>query len=263
MEPTYRIRGWTKHYEHADHKKHPDVMKWVKITTAQDSIGFRHIATEKDGASIMGVWLMIVEVAAKCTVRGTLADRQRPLTSYDFSIVTGHPKKIFDRALKVLSSEKVGWLEVVTQELLLTSSRQTLSTTPNHTPQDHTTHNQIKEETKKEEPLAGVASQADGSGIGFGNASGMAIGSAANSVLASVRPRPLDRSGGFDFEDMSAAKNEMMSYGVSEAVASDLIKDPYVTYQRVKVAIKSINRDRKVANRPGCLVARMKERRAV
>lgn len=64
----------------------------------------------RDGAELYGAWVLIVQVAAKCSIRGVLSDERGPLGATELSLKTGCPAKTFERALQVLSSDEIGWL---------------------------------------------------------------------------------------------------------------------------------------------------------
>lgn len=106
----YKIRDWEKHFEKAQNRQLINAI-WVPIPTKHDGKTFRRIMMMPNGLAMYGAWLLMVEVAAKCTPRGTLTDDQGPLTAEDLAIKTGAPEADFLEALSVLSSERIGWLE--------------------------------------------------------------------------------------------------------------------------------------------------------
>jgi hypothetical protein len=65
-----------------------------------------------NGLSIFGAWVLIVQVAAKCPVRGTLADADGPLDEADLAIKTGCSPDAFTEAFRVLSDPRIGWIVV-------------------------------------------------------------------------------------------------------------------------------------------------------
>ena len=109
---TYRIRDWGLHFENSrsrDYKK----LDWVPIPNKHDGKGYRRLMAEVDGAALLGAWLLIVQVASKCRVRGVLADNEGPLDASDLAIKTGAPVMLFERALEFLKSPRIGWVEHV------------------------------------------------------------------------------------------------------------------------------------------------------
>lgn len=108
----YVVRNWDHNYEVAQSRKVDGPLTWVALPCKHDGLGFRRIMALPDGPAVYGAWVLIVQVAAKCPVRGVLADERGPLTPEELSIKTGCPEKLFERALQVVSSERVGWLVV-------------------------------------------------------------------------------------------------------------------------------------------------------
>lgn len=134
----YIIRDWNEHFECAQSRKIKGPMTWVSIPCKHDGLGFRRIMALSDGPAVYGTWVLIVEVAAKCKVRGVLADERGPLTSEELAFKTGCPQQNFDRALEILTSERVGWI-VVDESHSATSTLPTQDPTlPNPTKPDQT-----------------------------------------------------------------------------------------------------------------------------
>lgn len=107
----YVIRDWELHYEKAQSRQVGRV-SWVSLPVKHDGLGFRRLMTRPDGIGMYGAWVLIVQVAAKCTVRGRLADEKgRPLSAGDLSLKTGAPSSVFEEALNLFSSEEIGWLD--------------------------------------------------------------------------------------------------------------------------------------------------------
>lgn len=108
----YVIRDWELHYEKAQSRQVGRV-SWVSLPVKHDGLGFRRLMTRPDGIGMYGAWVLIVQVAAKCTVRGRLADEKgKPLSAGDLSLKTGAPSSVFEDALNLFASEEIGWLEV-------------------------------------------------------------------------------------------------------------------------------------------------------
>lgn len=109
MADTYAIRDWDSHFEKAQCRKVSEA-KWVPMPVRHDGKSYRRLMLMDDGPAIFGAWVLIVQVAAKCPTRGVLADEDGPLTAEDLAIKTGAPMALFDKALGVLSSTKIGWM---------------------------------------------------------------------------------------------------------------------------------------------------------
>jgi hypothetical protein len=112
MAVVYSIRNWDDDFEVAQSKKIKGPHQWVAIPTKHDGKSFRRLMLREDGPQVYAAWILLIQVAAKCTVRGVLADGDGPLGVDDLSIKTGCPAVVFENAIKVLSSKEIGWLVV-------------------------------------------------------------------------------------------------------------------------------------------------------
>jgi len=111
-ENVYRIKDWDQlQFEQHGNSRINGPMKWVAVPTKHDGKGYRRLMREDDGISIYGCWIVIVAVAAKCPVRGTLADEDGPLTAEEMSLKTDVPEDVIERSLAFLMTIK--WIESV------------------------------------------------------------------------------------------------------------------------------------------------------
>lgn len=62
------------------------------------------------GPEIYAAWVLMVQVASKCSPRGSLVQGSRALDADDLADKTGCPAELFTLAFEVLASERVGWL---------------------------------------------------------------------------------------------------------------------------------------------------------
>ena len=89
-------------------------LNWVPVPTKHDSLAFRRIMSLEDGPAIFGAWILILEIAAKCKVRGKLGELSEsgPIEygPGELAMMTGCPPSLFKRALEVLTSPIVGWI---------------------------------------------------------------------------------------------------------------------------------------------------------
>lgn len=109
MARLLKIGDWTKHFEN-NRTRELKKMDWVPVPTKQDGDGYTELVSHPAGASHLGAWIAIVEVAAKCEPRGTLLrDGGKPHDSDSLARVSRLPKKVFDEAIPRLLS--IGWLE--------------------------------------------------------------------------------------------------------------------------------------------------------
>lgn len=116
MKPVYSIRDWDNHFEVAQSRKVNKALSWVGIPCKHDGKSFRRLMMMEQGLEVFAAWILIVQVAAKCPVRGVLADADGPLDACDMAIKTGAPQAKFEEALKVLSDNRIGWLLVARWE---------------------------------------------------------------------------------------------------------------------------------------------------
>jgi len=139
----YRIRDWDKHFEVSQSKRAPKTLSWVAVPNKHDGKSFRRLIRRPNGVELYGAWQLIVQVASKCQVRGTLADKDGPLTAADISDKTGASETIISEALQVLSSPEIKWIERVglsesTPSALRENSEHSPSTGQDKTGQDRT-----------------------------------------------------------------------------------------------------------------------------
>lgn len=110
----YRIKNWEKHFEISQSKRVEGALSWVPVPTKHDSLPFRRIMAMDDGPAIFGAWVLILQVAAKCKVRGMLGELSEDgpveFGPGELAMMTGCPSLIFSRALEVLTSKGVGWI---------------------------------------------------------------------------------------------------------------------------------------------------------
>lgn len=112
MPTVFSIRDWNDHFECSQSRKVTGPLTWVSMPTKHDGKVFRKIMARMDGLMVFAAWVLIVEVAAKCPIRGRLADADGPLTAADLNLKTGCPTEAFETALNVLSSNDFGWIQI-------------------------------------------------------------------------------------------------------------------------------------------------------
>jgi hypothetical protein len=106
----YRIRDWRQRFETPESRK-CKALNWVAVPNKHDGLGYRRLLRTPDGPAIYGAWVAILAVASKCPTRGVLADEAGPLSAADISLKCDFPEELIARALGVLSSAEIGWLE--------------------------------------------------------------------------------------------------------------------------------------------------------
>ena len=119
----YVIRDWAKHFESFESAR-VKKLNWIAMPIKHDGKTFRRIMRRDPTGRLFGAWCLIVQVAAKCPVRGTLADGDGPLTAEDISDKTGLSVECAQQALTLFSSEEIRWIEDSQQEKASPSKEQ-------------------------------------------------------------------------------------------------------------------------------------------
>jgi hypothetical protein len=113
----YRIKDWNEHFEN-DRSRSRKSCSFVCVPNKQHGMGFCRIMAEKDGAAIYGIWHLILGACSQqlsprngwLTADGDQAGS--PWGVDDLALKFRRPETEISRALNVLSSKSVGWIEV-------------------------------------------------------------------------------------------------------------------------------------------------------
>lgn len=104
----YRIPNWNDRFESAASRK-LTALSSVLMPTNHDGDSYCDLMERPDGAALYGAWCLIVQVAAKCSPRGTLVRANGiPHTAQSIARKTHCPVSIVESAMTVLS--EIGWL---------------------------------------------------------------------------------------------------------------------------------------------------------
>lgn len=165
----YRVRDWSEHYE----KRHTEsevAFRWIALPTKHDGKGFKRLARQRRRIDAYCGWCLILQVAAKMPVRGTLCDEDGPLDAEDLADATGFPPRVFESAFEILTDPKlkIHWLEKIdATEALETvrarfhgsagrdKSRLDCDKSPYRTGQDSTGHKRTKHNSARAKRGAG------------------------------------------------------------------------------------------------------------
>ncbi len=109
MSVVYSIRDWEKHFE-CSQSKRADKLSWVATPNKHDGKSFRRLIQMKNGTALYGAWILIVQVASKCPVRGILADSDGPLNAEDIADKTLTDPKLIQATLDACCSKAIGWI---------------------------------------------------------------------------------------------------------------------------------------------------------
>lgn len=110
----YRIRDWAKHFEN-NRTRELKYMDWVPVPNKHDGDGFTELLNHPQGLAHYGAWHLVLQVASKCEIRGTLlrdgaGGGKRPHTPESLARITRGDEKTFKAAIDRLVS--IGWIEV-------------------------------------------------------------------------------------------------------------------------------------------------------
>ena len=104
----YKIANWVEKYETADTRKRKTLF-WVLVPNSHDGLGFCSIMERDDALEVFGAWVLILQVASKCSTRGSLTTTKgRPYTAKDIATMTRAPVDSITDALDVLV--EIGWI---------------------------------------------------------------------------------------------------------------------------------------------------------
>ena len=110
MKPTYRIKDWESHFEN-NRTRELSKLRFVIMPNKQDGDGYTELVEHPNGAAHLGAWCAIVQVASKCSPRGTLLrEAGRPHDSGSLARQTRIRKEVFDEVLPRLTGS-IGWVE--------------------------------------------------------------------------------------------------------------------------------------------------------
>ncbi len=114
MRSLYSIRNWATIFENSRSREYKK-LDWVPIPNKHDGLSYRRLIAMENGIALYAAWVLIVQVASKCSQRGVLAAEDGPLDALDLSLKTGVAAELFEQALQVLADPKIGWLQVEQQ----------------------------------------------------------------------------------------------------------------------------------------------------
>lgn len=111
--PHYRIVSWDQ-FETPESKKRKGPLKWLAIPTRHDGARYNRVMAHDNAGDLFTAWILILEVAATCPIRGVLIDSHgRAIDADDLACRTRFPEHKFRMAFEVLTGSKIGWIEKV------------------------------------------------------------------------------------------------------------------------------------------------------
>lgn len=117
MPIVYKIKNWDRVFETSESRKLKS-LNWVALPNRWDGLGFSRVRKHKHAIDILAGWMIIVQIASKCPVRGLLIKDNIPLSAGDMGDLAGLPGSLFERALNVLSDpdQGISWIEKIKEE---------------------------------------------------------------------------------------------------------------------------------------------------
>jgi len=107
---TYRIKCWNRTFEDR-RSREIDRLKYVNVPVSDDGEGFRMLMSTPEGVQAYGAFIAVVRIAARMKSRGVLKDERGPLTARRLAVLAGMPHEVMEKALPMLASDDIGWLE--------------------------------------------------------------------------------------------------------------------------------------------------------
>lgn len=115
MESFLRVTNWPEYYETSETQKLKS-LKWVPVRNNHSDPGYLMIVSQENGAALFGAWVAILQLASRTEKkrRGDLVEGNgRPYTIDSIALVVRMPVELIQRAVVLLASPQVGWLEWV------------------------------------------------------------------------------------------------------------------------------------------------------
>lgn len=110
METCWAIKQWDDVFE--DYRsREVKRLRFLPFDLTRNSEAYRMLVSSRKGVEAYGVFWALVLVAARCPVRGVLADeRGRSLSVARLAIKTGMSAEAIEDAIATLGNEDIGWL---------------------------------------------------------------------------------------------------------------------------------------------------------
>lgn len=119
----YAIKRWSSRFENAQSRRTKDLNH--SLTPHElNSAHLEYLMSEEGGPMALAVWHILIQMATRCPQRGLLVNEGGPLTDKDIAKACHLPEQQISRALSLLMSESIGWLDVVEcpRQVLITGS---------------------------------------------------------------------------------------------------------------------------------------------
>ena len=105
----YSIKDWDTLFEN-NRSKTVKSLAWVPIPNRHDGENYSMIMLQPDAAEIFSAWILMVQVASKCSPRGSLIKGDgKPHTAMSLSVKCRAPASWFEKAISWLCAN-TDWL---------------------------------------------------------------------------------------------------------------------------------------------------------
>jgi hypothetical protein len=105
-----RIKDWSLIYEN-NRTRSLKNMLWVPVPNKLDGDGYTELVDHQNGVAHLGAWLTILQIASKCTPRGTLVgDSGEAHTPHSLARMSRIPASVYEEAIPRLMN--IQWLEM-------------------------------------------------------------------------------------------------------------------------------------------------------
>lgn len=112
----YAIANWDRHYEN-NRTRELKRLDFVLVPNKQDGDGYRTLMASPRGLEMFAVWILLLELASKCSPRGVLVrDNGQPHTAATLSRMLCLPEEIVQLSLDQLASDEIGWMQITEED---------------------------------------------------------------------------------------------------------------------------------------------------
>lgn len=108
----FRVSNWVRNFENSKTKELKR-LEWVPVPNKMDGAGYTELVDHPNGASHLGAWLAILEIASKQDIRGDLPTASTG-TAAALARISRLPISLFEEVLPRLSA--IGWIDDLTQQ---------------------------------------------------------------------------------------------------------------------------------------------------
>lgn len=129
MATVYRIRNWDEAgFVKKGQNDRSRELPWVAIPTKHHGTTFTRLMRTDPTGSVYGCWICLVALAGRLPAKGTLACEEGPLSIEDMAAQCHVDPDTLKRAIDILQSESIQWIEAIPWNESLTREQTASST---------------------------------------------------------------------------------------------------------------------------------------